>query len=97
MVARAAPARPLVGLGLEHPADRVLGLLEDGYQIRTADMPGADDLMMRIYAAMAQKERELISERTSAPSSAMALGPGLTEHTTHPAPSQPPGAPCVFT
>jgi hypothetical protein len=32
----------------------------------TADMPGADDLMMRIYAAMAQKERELISERTRA-------------------------------
>ena len=24
-------------------------------------MPGADDLVMRIYAAMAQKERELIS------------------------------------
>ncbi len=33
---------------------------------RMADMPGADDLMMRIYAAMAQKERELISERTRA-------------------------------
>jgi hypothetical protein len=31
-----------------------------------ADMPGADDLMMRVYAAMAQKERELISERTRA-------------------------------
>ena len=29
-------------------------------------MPGADDLMMRVYAAMAQKERELISERTRA-------------------------------
>ena len=29
-------------------------------------MPGADDLMMRIYAAMAQKERELISARTKA-------------------------------
>jgi hypothetical protein len=36
-------------------------LLEDSYSIRAADMPGADDLMMRIYAAMAQKERELIS------------------------------------
>jgi DNA invertase Pin-like site-specific DNA recombinase len=35
-----------------------------GYVIRAADRPGADDLMMRIYAAMAQKERELISERT---------------------------------
>jgi DNA invertase Pin-like site-specific DNA recombinase len=41
-------------------------LLEEGYAIRTADMPGADDLMMRVYAAMAQKERELISERTRA-------------------------------
>ena len=41
-------------------------LLEDGTSIRAADMPGADDLMMRIYAAMAQKERELISERTKA-------------------------------
>jgi len=39
-------------------------LLEEGYAIRAADMPGADDLMMRLYAAMAQKERELISERT---------------------------------
>jgi DNA invertase Pin-like site-specific DNA recombinase len=41
-------------------------LLEDGYSIRAADMPGADDLMIRVYAAMAQKERELISERTKA-------------------------------
>jgi DNA invertase Pin-like site-specific DNA recombinase len=41
-------------------------LLEDGYSIRAADMPGADDLMMRVYAAMAQKERELISDRTKA-------------------------------
>lgn len=29
-------------------------------------MPGADDPMMRIYAAMTQKERELIGERTRA-------------------------------
>src|SRR3954469_811518 len=41
-------------------------LLEDGYSVRAADMPGADDLMMRVYAAMAQKERELISQRTRA-------------------------------
>jgi len=41
-------------------------LLEDGISIRAADMPGADDLMMRIYVAMAQKERELISARTKA-------------------------------
>ncbi|MEO3473268.1 recombinase family protein [Roseomonas sp. CAU 1739] len=41
-------------------------LLEDGLSIRAADMPNADDLMLRIYAAMTQKERELISERTRA-------------------------------
>lgn len=41
-------------------------LLEEGVAIRAADMPGADDLMMRVYAAMAQKERDLISERTRA-------------------------------
>jgi DNA invertase Pin-like site-specific DNA recombinase len=29
-------------------------------------MPGADDLMVQIYVAMAQKERELISARTKA-------------------------------
>jgi len=50
-------------------------LLEEGYAIRAADMPGADDLMMRVYAAMAQKERELISERTrSALAAARARG-----------------------
>ncbi|MBR0648757.1 recombinase family protein [Roseomonas terrae] len=41
-------------------------LLEDGISIRAADMPNADDLMLRIYAAMAQRERDLISERTRA-------------------------------
>ena len=41
-------------------------LLEDGCSVRAADMPGADNLMMRVDAAMAQKERELISERTRA-------------------------------
>jgi DNA invertase Pin-like site-specific DNA recombinase len=41
-------------------------LLEDGVSIRAADMPGADDLMLRVYAALAQKERELIAERTRA-------------------------------
>src|SRR3954447_11256520 len=49
-------------------------LLEDGYSIRTADVPGADDLMMRVYAAMAQKERELISERTRAALAAAKAG-----------------------
>ena len=48
------------------PAQTLSGLLEEGLSIRLADMPGADDLMMRVYAAMAQKERELISERTRA-------------------------------
>jgi hypothetical protein len=41
-------------------------LLEEGVAIRAADMPGADELMLRIYAAMAQKKRELISTRTRA-------------------------------
>jgi len=41
-------------------------LLEDGIAIRAAGMPVADDLMMRVYAAMAQKERELILERSRA-------------------------------
>ena len=41
-------------------------LLEEGVAIRAADMPGADELMLRIYAAIAQKERELISARTKA-------------------------------
>jgi len=40
--------------------------LEDGYPVRAADMPGTDDLGMRVYADMAQKERELISELTRA-------------------------------
>jgi hypothetical protein len=48
--------------GSDHPPGaRVSQLLEDGYSIRAADMPGAGDLMMRVYAAMAQKEYELIS------------------------------------
>jgi DNA invertase Pin-like site-specific DNA recombinase len=47
-------------------AHTLSGLLEEGLSIRAADMPGVDDLMMRVYAAMAQKERELISERTRA-------------------------------
>jgi DNA invertase Pin-like site-specific DNA recombinase len=40
-------------------------------------MPGADDLMMRVYAAMAQNGRELISERTRA-ALAAAKAPGRT-------------------
>jgi hypothetical protein len=40
-------------------AHTLSGLLEEGYRIRAADMPGADDLLMRNYAAMAQKECEV--------------------------------------
>ena len=32
-------------------------LLKDGYSVRAADMPGADDLLVRVYAATDQKER----------------------------------------
>jgi DNA invertase Pin-like site-specific DNA recombinase len=65
-------------------------LLEDGYSIRAADMPGADDLMMRIYAAMAQKERELISERTKAAlAAARARGKALGGDRGYPAQSRP--------
>lgn len=47
-------------------AHTLSALLEEGIRPRTADMPEADDLMLRVYAAMAQRERELISERTKA-------------------------------
>ena len=67
-------------------------LLEDGYSIRAADMPGADDLMMRVYAAMAQKERELISERTRAAlAAAKARGALLGGDRGY----RPPAAPCA--
>jgi DNA invertase Pin-like site-specific DNA recombinase len=59
-------------------AHTLSGLLEEGISIRAADMPGADDLMMRVSAAMAQKERELISERTRAAlAAARARGAGI--------------------
>ncbi len=67
-------------------------LLEDGTSIRAADMPGADDLMMRVYAAMAQKERELISERTRAAlAAAKARGTVLGGDRGY----RPSGAPCA--
>jgi hypothetical protein len=51
--------------GEKTPAE--LAKLFDVYvAIRAADTPGADELMLRIYAAMAQKERELMSERARA-------------------------------
>jgi DNA invertase Pin-like site-specific DNA recombinase len=55
-------------------------------------MPGADDLMMRIYAAMAQRERELIGERTRAAlAAAKARGVALGGDRGH-RPSVPPDA-----
>lgn len=39
-------------------------LLEAGVDIRCCDMPEADPFMLRIMAAVAQKEREAISQRT---------------------------------
>jgi hypothetical protein len=70
--------------------------LEEGYSIRTADMPGADDLMMRIYAAMAQKERERSSERTRAAlAAAKARGRVLGADHTGWKPPQPPCASLV--
>jgi DNA invertase Pin-like site-specific DNA recombinase len=40
-------------------------------------MSGADDLMMRIYAAMAQRERELIGERRRAALAAVRVWSGM--------------------
>lgn len=34
--------------------------------LRAAKLPGADNLMVRVYAAMTHKQRELISRRTTA-------------------------------
>jgi DNA invertase Pin-like site-specific DNA recombinase len=65
-------------------------LLEDGVSIRAAGMPGADDLMLRIYAAMEQRERELISERTRAAlSAAKARGTALEGDRGYRPPSGP--------
>jgi DNA invertase Pin-like site-specific DNA recombinase len=53
-------------------------------------MPGADDLMMRIYAAMAQRERELIGERTRAAlAAARARGVALGGDRGHRPPAPP--------
>jgi hypothetical protein len=55
-------------------------------------MSGADDLMMRIYAAMAQRERELIGERRRAAlAAAKARGVALGGDRGH-RPRVPPGA-----
>lgn len=41
-------------------------LVEEGISTRIADVPGADDLVMLVCVAIAQNERELMSERTGA-------------------------------
>lgn len=45
----------------------IASLMKDkDVSFRVASMPGADSMMIGIYAVMAQKEREMISERTKA-------------------------------
>lgn len=59
----------LVAAKLDRLTRRAHGLsemLEEGLRPRLADMPDADDFQLRIFAAFAQRERELISERTKA-------------------------------
>jgi|GEM_PF-2437887 len=41
-------------------------LQKDGFLFVAADMPNADSFMTQIYAAVAQQERKMISERTKA-------------------------------
>ena len=48
---------PITALGSSADRNRTCPVCAD-------DMPGADELTMRVYAAMAQKQRELISERS---------------------------------
>lgn len=42
----------------------ISGLMDSGVDFVAADMPGANDFMLHIYAAVAQEERRLISQRT---------------------------------
>ena len=49
---------------------RCRGFLEDGYSIQAADMPGVNDLMMRIYATMAQTFAAACLDGAPSPSSA---------------------------
>lgn len=44
----------------------IAGLMESGVRFVAADMPNANDFMLHIYAAVAQEERRLISQRTKA-------------------------------
>jgi DNA invertase Pin-like site-specific DNA recombinase len=51
---------------LSRDAHFLLGLLKSGVKFVCCDMPQADSFMVGIMAQLAQKERELISERTKA-------------------------------
>lgn len=42
----------------------ISGLLKSGVPIKAADIPNADNFQFHIMAAVAEKEREMISERT---------------------------------
>ncbi|MEP0191932.1 MAG: recombinase family protein [Erythrobacter sp.] len=44
----------------------VSGLMETGVDFAVADMPNADRFQLHLFAALAEKEAELISERTKA-------------------------------
>ena len=44
----------------------IAALQESGVEFKVCDMPEADKFTIHIFAALAQKERELISERTKA-------------------------------
>ena len=66
---------PFTAIGPRRICSDTDALVEDDVSIWAAYMPGADELMLCIYAAMAQRRRELISERTRA-ALAAAKAPG---------------------
>jgi DNA invertase Pin-like site-specific DNA recombinase len=51
---------------LSRDTNFVTQLQKDGFSFIAADMPAADVFMMQIYAAVAQQERKMISDRTKA-------------------------------
>lgn len=51
---------------LAHPVALVSGLMESGVEFIAADMPAANRSMLHVMAAVAEHEREMISQRTRA-------------------------------
>lgn len=51
---------------LSRETNFITQLQKDGFSFVIADMPSADTFMTQIYAAVAQQERKMISERTKA-------------------------------